>query len=57
MQKGSPLHSDIDFEVLLKSYNGKLKQWVTTWESEMKRGMLFVFFSRDFYNSFFSALV
>jgi hypothetical protein len=39
LHKGVPgaAHSDVNYEVLLRNCNGKLTQWMDTWQQEMRR--------------------
>jgi len=39
--KGAPgvNHNDVNYEVVLRNCNGKLTQWMDTWQREMQRGM------------------
>ncbi|EIN07589.1 hypothetical protein PUNSTDRAFT_126610 [Punctularia strigosozonata HHB-11173 SS5] len=34
---GNTSHSDVNYEVLLRNCNGKLTQWMDTWQHEMRR--------------------
>jgi hypothetical protein len=41
LHKGAPagaLHSDVNYEILLLSCNGKLTHWMEVWQGEMKKG-------------------
>lgn len=31
-------HNDVNYEVVLRNCNGKLTQWMDTWQAEMQRG-------------------
>jgi hypothetical protein len=33
-------HNDLSYDVVLRNCNGKLTQWMDTWEREMQRGMV-----------------
>lgn len=37
-------HTDMNYDVLLRNCNGKLTQWGDTWQNEMQRGKLPLFF-------------
>jgi hypothetical protein len=35
-------HNDVNYEVVLRNCNGKLTQWMNTWQREMEKGMPFI---------------
>ena len=62
MQRNSDDHGDMNKEVLLRQCNGKLTQWMETWQNEMRRAngetfhmaflRIFRLYVRLFLNSF-----